>query len=746
MPAEYPRAVLGQLAARFHGHPDRELVLAGRHRHQRQDHGGALIAGDPRRRRPAGRLLGTLGYRFGDRTLPAAATPRPRPPTCSARCGGCATRGARAVAMEVSSHALARGGSTGAAFDAAVFTNLTRDHLDFHADMESYFAAKRRLFEPLKPGGRAVVNLDDPYGRRLAAELPDARRPSARAATCGPATSCSTPAASAASLVTPRGELPFVDAAARPLQPGEPAGRGGRGRGARTCRTRRSPRRSRRSSRCRAAWSRSTAASPSRCSSTTPTPTPRWTRRCARLREFAGGKVARGLRLRRRPRPRQAAADGPGRRRARRPADRSPPTTRAARTRWRSWPRSRRACKASGNSATAWCRTGARRSAGDGGAGPGWAVLVAGKGHETEQIVGDRSSRSPIATRSRARWRSALARLTAARRRARWAAGSARGDPGRSWAGAALDSRQVRGGELFFALRGERTDGHDFVADALARGAAAAVVQREVAAPAGAAGDPRSRTPSRPPRARPRVRRAGAAAAGRHHRLGGQDHHQGAAGGDARRPLPRRQDAGQSQQPLGFPLALLGIAGRHRVDGGRDGDVDPGRAAPAEPAGPARRGGLHQRAAGASGVLRQRRGDRRGQGRDPGRPAARTAWWWPTPTTPRCADRRAGIERGRRGRVVWYGIDRQTADVRAARSRRRARRASAAVSGWSAGGESGGGRACRSTALYNVENFLAAAAAPRRSGVPLDAIAAAVRGVRPAADARRRAPRRAASP
>src|SRR5262249_8266804 len=58
--------------------------------------------------------------------------------------------------------------------DAGVFTNLTRDHLEFHGDMEGYFAAKRRLFDHLKtqdPGGRAAVNFDDPYGRRLAREI-----------------------------------------------------------------------------------------------------------------------------------------------------------------------------------------------------------------------------------------------------------------------------------------------------------------------------------------------------------------------------------------------------------------------------------------------------------------------------------------------------------------------------------------------------------------------------------------------
>jgi UDP-N-acetylmuramoyl-L-alanyl-D-glutamate--2,6-diaminopimelate ligase len=74
--------------------------------------------------------------------------------------------------MEVSSHALALHRVDGTRFAAALFTNLTQDHLDFHATMEDYFAAKRRLFDS-DPGVR-VVNLDDPYGRRLAAEHPDA--------------------------------------------------------------------------------------------------------------------------------------------------------------------------------------------------------------------------------------------------------------------------------------------------------------------------------------------------------------------------------------------------------------------------------------------------------------------------------------------------------------------------------------------------------------------------------------------
>ena len=77
--------------------------------------------------------------------------------------------GDRACAMEVSSHALALHRCDAVHFDVALFTNLTQDHLDFHADMEDYFRSKRLLFE-MNPG-MAVVNVDDPYGKRLATEF-----------------------------------------------------------------------------------------------------------------------------------------------------------------------------------------------------------------------------------------------------------------------------------------------------------------------------------------------------------------------------------------------------------------------------------------------------------------------------------------------------------------------------------------------------------------------------------------------
>ena len=78
-----------------------------------------------------------------------------------------------ACAMEVSSHALELHRADAIHFAAAIFTNLTQDHLDFHGTMEEYFLAKRRLFVDGRPG-HAVINVDDPYGARLAAEIPEA--------------------------------------------------------------------------------------------------------------------------------------------------------------------------------------------------------------------------------------------------------------------------------------------------------------------------------------------------------------------------------------------------------------------------------------------------------------------------------------------------------------------------------------------------------------------------------------------
>ncbi|HSK78116.1 MAG TPA: Mur ligase family protein, partial [Thermoanaerobaculia bacterium] len=168
-----PRALLGPLAARAYDHPDRELLMAGvTGTNGKSTVATLLVAIFEAAGHPAG-FLGTLGYRFRDRTYAGGHT-TPEASELFRILRRMRSEGARAVAMEVSSHALAFGRVSGASFDAAVFTNLTRDHLDYHRDMEDYFAAKRKLFGRHSPGRRPAVNVDDPYGRRLAGELPDA--------------------------------------------------------------------------------------------------------------------------------------------------------------------------------------------------------------------------------------------------------------------------------------------------------------------------------------------------------------------------------------------------------------------------------------------------------------------------------------------------------------------------------------------------------------------------------------------
>jgi UDP-N-acetylmuramoyl-L-alanyl-D-glutamate--2,6-diaminopimelate ligase len=116
-------------------------------------------------------VIGTITHRFPGVERPASHT-TPESTAIQALLAEMRAAGARAAVMEVSSHALAQDRVSGLHFAAAAFTNLTRDHLDYHGDMEAYFAAKRRLFsEHLKAGGVAVVNAQDPFGARLADQL-----------------------------------------------------------------------------------------------------------------------------------------------------------------------------------------------------------------------------------------------------------------------------------------------------------------------------------------------------------------------------------------------------------------------------------------------------------------------------------------------------------------------------------------------------------------------------------------------
>jgi UDP-N-acetylmuramoyl-L-alanyl-D-glutamate--2,6-diaminopimelate ligase len=117
-------------------------------------------------------MFGTIEYRVGGRVLPARNT-TPESLDLWSYFAQTVAAGGRAVVLEVSSHALAQERVWGIPFAVAVFTNLTRDHLDYHQDSEHYFAAKRRLFEGLgtAPPAWAVINQDDPWGRKLL-ELP----------------------------------------------------------------------------------------------------------------------------------------------------------------------------------------------------------------------------------------------------------------------------------------------------------------------------------------------------------------------------------------------------------------------------------------------------------------------------------------------------------------------------------------------------------------------------------------------
>ncbi len=124
-------------------------------------------------------LIGTVRYEIGERILPASRT-TPESLDVQEMLAQMRNAGGKAAAMEVSSHALSQERVRALEFDAAVFTNLTQDHLDYHGTMENYFAAKSLLFENLarqtKKKGKAIINTDDKYGtllaQKFAKELP----------------------------------------------------------------------------------------------------------------------------------------------------------------------------------------------------------------------------------------------------------------------------------------------------------------------------------------------------------------------------------------------------------------------------------------------------------------------------------------------------------------------------------------------------------------------------------------------
>ena len=159
-----PRARLGEIACWVYGDPSSRLRLIGVTGTSGKTTSTYLLESGLR---AAGHLTGLVGgveLRIGQERLASSLT-TPEAPDLQALFAVMVERGVTAAAMEVSSHSLSLGRVAGTRFDVAVFTNLSQDHLDFHADLEDYFRAKASLFMPPVIG---VVNIDDSYGRKLA--------------------------------------------------------------------------------------------------------------------------------------------------------------------------------------------------------------------------------------------------------------------------------------------------------------------------------------------------------------------------------------------------------------------------------------------------------------------------------------------------------------------------------------------------------------------------------------------------
>jgi UDP-N-acetylmuramoyl-L-alanyl-D-glutamate--2,6-diaminopimelate ligase len=167
------RRALAHLAAEFYGHPSRQMTVVGVTGTNGKTTTSYLTDAIFEAAGTRCGLMGTVTYRIGDREIAATRT-TPEAPAVQDFMRQMVDAGCGACVMEVSSHALAMHRVDGIRFAAGVFTNLTRDHLDFHHDMESYFAAKRRLFEILPDGAPSVINVDDPRGLSL---LDIAKRP-----------------------------------------------------------------------------------------------------------------------------------------------------------------------------------------------------------------------------------------------------------------------------------------------------------------------------------------------------------------------------------------------------------------------------------------------------------------------------------------------------------------------------------------------------------------------------------------
>ncbi len=163
---EDTRKTLATMAANYYGHPSTKLSLIGVTGTNGKTTTTHLLKSMLEAAGRATGLLGTIEYRVGNEVIPATHT-TPESLELTQLLDTMVQRGCSAAVMEVSSHALALGRVSAQHFSAAVFTNLTQDHLDYHGTMDAYFEAKRVLFRSLSSEAVAVSNAADPYGRRI---------------------------------------------------------------------------------------------------------------------------------------------------------------------------------------------------------------------------------------------------------------------------------------------------------------------------------------------------------------------------------------------------------------------------------------------------------------------------------------------------------------------------------------------------------------------------------------------------
>jgi UDP-N-acetylmuramoyl-L-alanyl-D-glutamate--2,6-diaminopimelate ligase len=162
---EDPRRVLGDLAAFLYGDPAEALTLMAVTGTQGKTTTTRLLEDGLQRAGITAAVVGTVGTRIAGEDVPTSLT-TPEAPDLHALFAVMREHGVRGCALEVSSHALVLGRVDGVVFDVAAFANLGRDHLDFHADVEEYFAAKASLFTPER-ARLGLTNVDDEHGLRL---------------------------------------------------------------------------------------------------------------------------------------------------------------------------------------------------------------------------------------------------------------------------------------------------------------------------------------------------------------------------------------------------------------------------------------------------------------------------------------------------------------------------------------------------------------------------------------------------